>query len=471
MALPATLVWEVRSGGNDANGGSFDPSVASPGTDFSVQDSPQVVHTDLVIGATTTQLTSALNPYTSAHVGNTENITGGTGFTTGVYSIRSVSGGVATMDRSVGTAASTGGTGNLGGGLATPGKAAGLMTAGNDKYIKKAAGAYTLSSTANVAGGRINDTVGGVSASSPGRWIGYSTNRTPTNTDAKPVLDVGANSMTAITLGATYARVWNIEITNSGAHTGVTGISASGGTNWVHRCKVSSANNGIDSSGSQNRIVDNLVSACGSGGGFTYSSNNGYFRGCVALNGTGQGFNISATFMPVLVKCLAINNATGGFITAASTPASFQECEAYGSTGTNADGFQFTQQCDFYNCISYGHNRYGFNLVTSANAPSCRLVNCAGGGNGTANLNSLSSVAEGFITLTGDPSNNAGSLDFSTNTTAGAGAALRGAGSPSSYPGLAGTSSPDVGAYQHADPVASGGSPSPVQSSTWSYFG
>src|SRR4051794_13294314 len=104
MALPSTGVWEIRVTGASTNGAMFDPSVTAAGTDYSQQDAAQVTYTDLVIGATTTQLTSAANPFTSAYVGNTINVTGGTGFTVGRYNIRSVAGSTATMDRAVGTA-------------------------------------------------------------------------------------------------------------------------------------------------------------------------------------------------------------------------------------------------------------------------------------------------------------------------------------------------------------------------------
>ena len=40
--VASTGVWEVRPGvGSDSNGGGFDPSVASPGTDYSQQNSAQ----------------------------------------------------------------------------------------------------------------------------------------------------------------------------------------------------------------------------------------------------------------------------------------------------------------------------------------------------------------------------------------------------------------------------------------------
>jgi hypothetical protein len=74
-----------------------------------------VVYTDLVIGATPNQLSSAANPFTAASVGNQLAITGGTGFTPATYTVESVTGGVATMNAVVGTADSTGGQGSFGG--------------------------------------------------------------------------------------------------------------------------------------------------------------------------------------------------------------------------------------------------------------------------------------------------------------------------------------------------------------------
>ena len=73
MALAATTQWDVRTTGDDTNGGAF--NTASSGTDYSQQDAAQITYTDLVIGGTNTQLTSAANPFTAAHVGNLVNVT------------------------------------------------------------------------------------------------------------------------------------------------------------------------------------------------------------------------------------------------------------------------------------------------------------------------------------------------------------------------------------------------------------
>lgn len=66
--------------------------------------------TDLVIGSTNTQVTSAARPFSSSDVGRWLIITAGTNFTTGPARIVSVSGVTAQIDRAAGTASSTGGT-------------------------------------------------------------------------------------------------------------------------------------------------------------------------------------------------------------------------------------------------------------------------------------------------------------------------------------------------------------------------
>ena len=47
MALSAGVVWEVRTTGDDTNGGGFDSTVTSPGTDYSQQTAAQITYTDL----------------------------------------------------------------------------------------------------------------------------------------------------------------------------------------------------------------------------------------------------------------------------------------------------------------------------------------------------------------------------------------------------------------------------------------
>ncbi len=75
MAIGATMQWRIRAGGNELNGGGYDPQVSGAGTDYTDQDSPQVSVTDGVTNGTTT-VTSATASFTSAMIGNVIRIAG-----------------------------------------------------------------------------------------------------------------------------------------------------------------------------------------------------------------------------------------------------------------------------------------------------------------------------------------------------------------------------------------------------------
>lgn len=62
----ATVQWELRTTGNDSNGGGFDAKVTSPGTDYSQQDAAQLSFTDLTVKVgNSTQVWSLANPIAS----------------------------------------------------------------------------------------------------------------------------------------------------------------------------------------------------------------------------------------------------------------------------------------------------------------------------------------------------------------------------------------------------------------------
>ncbi len=152
-ALSSTLVWEIDAAtGANANGGGYDPTSGTPGRDYT-QGAYQATYsyTDIVIGADTATGTSVIRPFVANDVGNILNVTAGTGFTVQHVQIMSVAAGVATFDKSLGTTASTGGTGKLGGAKASF-NCVGTDTilplvAGNTVYIK--VGSYTSGAAAD----------------------------------------------------------------------------------------------------------------------------------------------------------------------------------------------------------------------------------------------------------------------------------------------------------------------------------
>jgi hypothetical protein len=103
MALSANVVWVVRTGGAETNGGGYDSTISGAGTDYSDQDAPQLSITDLTSTNSTT-CTSVLSTFTSAMVGNILRLASGTGTTTGYYMVTTyVSASQITLDRVSGT--------------------------------------------------------------------------------------------------------------------------------------------------------------------------------------------------------------------------------------------------------------------------------------------------------------------------------------------------------------------------------
>ena len=170
MGFSSSTQWEFQTTGDNANGGGFynaDPGVS---VDYPLANT-SYAYTDIVIDAVTnTKITSATRPFVGADAGNIINITAGTGFTVQRVQITSVDGSnVATCDKAVGTVASTGGTGTLGGALAVPTDALlELNIAGNTWWVK--ADTYTFLGNISVAaGGAYYDTYSYL--------IGYSSTR------------------------------------------------------------------------------------------------------------------------------------------------------------------------------------------------------------------------------------------------------------------------------------------------------
>lgn len=432
------------------------PTSLTWGIDYSQQDSAQFAFTDMVIdGTTNTKFTSAAKPVGKHMIGNLINVASGTGFTVQIVEVVSTSTITATCDKALGTLSSTGGHGNLGGGFATPGKAASVKVAGMTVMIKYNATAYILTTaSANVSGGIVNDTTGGGGVATPGYWVGYNTTRTLVNTDALwPTMQVPSSGVTAITifqLGASYCLVRNL-IVDGNAKATITGLILNTNYNFAEFCKA----------------INCTVMGLQSNNGV-----NGHFLCCEATgcSGTaGMSCNQMAT-----VGCVAHGNTCHGF----RSGGYHAWCIAYANTGASSDGFASPSNGYLaVNCVSYGNGRYGYDLQGNA-ALIAVLVNCIGYGNtgkgfkdnagiiGTAPLLNCAGASgdvtaaflpllQGYITLTADPFTNGAAGDFSLNNTAGGGALLKAAGFPGVYPAGLTTGYVDIGAFQHADPTPS----------------
>lgn len=451
MAFNVTAIWECRTTGNAANGGAFDPGVASPGTDFSKQDSAQIAYTDLVIGnPTTTNLTSAAHPFDSTSPGNFINVTGGTGFTVQRLEILSVSGSTATVDKSAGTAGSTGGTGNLGGGMTDPGVISGLMVGGNGCYIKN--GTYTISSTSsNVANGRLAPPAG--TAANPTYFVGYSTNRTPGNTDTKPLLQ--GSTVTALTLftvpasGNFYVDNIAFDGASLGTSKGIDATAASAAS-LIFRCKFSNfTSNGFIGGSSSVCILCEATSNSGT------SFNGSHFIACSVHDNTATGISTGGNAISI-IDCVVDSNtgASSDGILVAGAPAGV----LFNNTSYNngRDGFRFTSgtaQMTVIGCI--GEGNAGWQFRASAATGNIRLIQCGGkaDGLGLVDTTTITATQIGTITATSEIFINAAGNNFSLNGSSTGGGLFKAAGVPGSntllqLPGLSSSSFQDIGAVQ-----------------------
>lgn len=429
------------------------------GTDYSLQDSPQVVINNTTITTSITSNTITFTGYTpsAADVGNIVHMLTGTNITAGPYQITGFTSTTWTVTGPAvlpSTGTTTNATGNMGGAIASPGGAGLLHVAKNIIFIKT--GTYTITSASvNVSGGclALSGTSGLMTTVS-----GYQTTRGDMGTP--PLLQASAISTFTIITNQTAQGYYAENISVDGANlTASKGFSSTGPNNaWCYKCKVANCTAGAFVFGASGLCID-----C-------------YATGC----------SVSVAFIGSrCYNCVASGNTIGGFISFGN--AEFVNCLAINNTGANNDGFAFSSGPSTlcYNCTSYGNGQHGFsnaqgagiyatfinclavnNGVTTATGKgyavtggsSTRLVNCAAYNNAGGNID-LADIAgatykpgtsEGFITLGADPFINAAGGNFSLNNVSNGGALLRGLGFPGTFLGFSTTTTkPDIGGSQN----------------------
>lgn len=437
MALNTAIEWEVRTTGNDNNGGGF--RVGASGSDFSQQDAAQAVTTvATVVHTTTTQINVSAGDYTvtANDVGNLIQIYGGTA-NAGIYEIT-----VAdtinnrwTVDRSVGTAGQTV-VCNMGGALLSP-----AMTApvnGNIVWIKS--GTYTMSvNTNNVANGKWSKNTAIL-------VVGYNTNRAWGNTDTKPIIQATV----------TLTSMWD------GSSNWVNNIDFDANSQASTRC----VNNGAftrcifrNATLANNMILATHCVATGNSAIPFSGASSGYVY-CEAHDNTATGFSCGNA---TLIGCISESNSgasSDGFVVPNFSSAHFFGCIAYNN---GRDGFRTTSgsivsRMILQNCVADSNGAWGANSA-AANYPSI-TVRCAFRNNSSgATTGSITEVAS--LTLTGIPFTDAPNRDFSLNNTANQGALLRAAGyiefNSNLFPAGLTASYLDASAAQHQDTGGGGG--------------
>ena len=446
VALGGNYIQKVSSSNGCATTAS--PTGATWTIDYSQQSSAQFSYTDLVIGATTTNLTSASKAFGKQQVGNIIQVTSGSGFTTGFYCILSVSTVTATMDRSVGTAASTAGHGYQGGAAATISanllKSSGVAIMGNIVWMTG-----TLTITASVV-----IPIGTSASGSRIAIYGYGTYR---GDGTKAEISCSTNSVNCFNLSGnisgTHLRWLNMACT---AGTPGNCIEAATGSNsallvTIEDCTINAWEIGIDTYDGETIqtlwVIETTISNCKS-----YNCKLSFpaiFKGCYILDSANDGIILTPQStndagMISFQKCVFAGNAGQGLNSDSGAyyqgldidGCAFYDNSDAGLNLASESGTQGVQSLSVTNSIFYGNGTYGINLNTtgvgSAIPNVCIQRNNAFGANVTAARSSGAPIGVGDITLSGNPFNNPSSGDFSLNTTAGAGAACTGAGWQSS---------------------------------------
>lgn len=450
MALSANTVFEVRLTGNDTNGGGF--VTGASGTDWSQQTSPQYSVTDGVTAGTTT-ITSASAAFGTDVIGNIISVSGGTGAVVqSWYQITArPSATQITVDRATGLTSGTGVTLKIGGALFSPGAAgaaivAGGSVSGNTVFIQYNASPYVVTSAStNIAEGCVLGTAGSY-------WIGYDASRTryPAVGGNRPTVQLNTGVSNAVIFTGTNNAYFlqNLILDCNNQTTSRAGlmsgeyfyVKAMNGT-WnttggvlqdnsvgraiyceVSNCTLTSAANGI-------RLVGNAF--------FCWVHDNAIASGSHGLTAVNA------------VGCISNNNTGGGGFSAFNTAVG---CIAYGN---GQHGF-FPQNTGgtYINCIAENNGTLGWVGGTSRYC----LMRCASYNNTTARSSAATGQVFDIDPILGSGSffTNAAGADFTTNTTAGAGALLRETAFPDVFlPGQ--TDYRDVGAFQHQD-TGGGGS-------------
>jgi len=427
MALAATVEWDVRTTGNNANGGGFDPAAVG-GTDYSLQDAAQITYTDLVIGGTNTQLTSAANPFVAAHVGNIVNVTGGTGFTIGRYQVISVAGAVATMDRAVGTAASTGGAGKLGGAMQTI--AAAIAAAGGNT----ASG--TVAAIVHIKAGTYTQTVAIPVAIVNVRLIVWGYQTTHRDGATKPLITTATNSVNLFEVNSSYViRFRNLSLSNT-ATTRAIGIAAVGGTYpavFVEDCLFDGFSYHIKGDNSGNTattgslVRSEFKNATANGCWFWWDV---HVDSCYFHHNAGDAVKKTSEQNQILRVENSIFHANGrGVVGVVNILHIVLERNTFSAHTGDAVNLSTHSWLALANNIFFGNGGKGVNLNATGN--NVQIVvnrNNAYGANSGGDRDASLAAGIGDVTLTASPFTSAGAGDFTLNAAAGGGARCTDAG-------------------------------------------
>lgn len=413
------------------------PTGATWGIDYSQGDSARISFTDLVIGGTNTTFTSAANPVGVNFIGNVLSVNSGTGFTVQRVAIVSTSGTVATCDKALGTASSTGGTGNLGGALATLDTAYAATpspaTDVNPNIIHLKDGTYSRTST--------------LTFSHNAQVVGYGTSHNDRGT--KPLITSSTNSVDLIGVSNCAVMFSNVSFSHTATTRGklIKG-TATGAMVICENCVLDGGSYGI--------VVDNSVASAGGVQLFNTEVKNCTTAGIITWwvlqvtdsyihDNSGPGLQkVSNQNDQLFVYGSVIANNTIGIYANGYDPGAGGASGPFGIGlwvlrsavyNNSSDGVKFvgnhisggSAPIHFEDSIIYGNGGFGVNANLLYNPASISNKNNAWGSNTSGDVHNWTTGLNP-ITLTANPFTSPGTGDYSLDSTAGGGALLKAAG-------------------------------------------
>lgn len=408
MPLASTTIFEVRTDGNDTNGGGFNPSRSANGVDRSQQASAHVFIDGSTITATvhttTTQITIAGYTVGNADLGNLLNITGGTA-TLGIYEVTAIDtvNNRWTLDRSAGTSTQTV-IGRMGGAYASPGYLGAVLAANPiaNMTIWFKTGNYSITvNNVNVSGGTISLPSGQTFFVS-----GYNATRGDSGTAT--FVNVAATSRAIFSSPTNrWTHIKNI-VVDGGGLTGVTGFNGGNGRDCIQFCRaINCPANGFTAFVHPSNCE---AVSCGTGFGGAY-----HYSACVARNCTGNGFN------QILHAYDCLSYANGGHGFDIYTDNSYGGATRCVSVGNTLSGFTVGSSpgIRYFDCVATNNGSYGFNGAAV-------FYNCYGFANALGNSLGTSPFGTAVVSLAASPWLDAASNDYRRNNTVNAGALLKG---------------------------------------------
>ena len=458
MALSATTVWEVQTGGSDTNGGGF--KTGASGTDWTQQTAAQYSVTDAVTNGTTT-ITSATASFGTDVVGNVLYIAGGTGSIVAArYEIVSRTNSTTiVVDRSTGLSAGTGATLKIGGALQTLATLEASNVAGNKAWIKS--GTYTLTSkvTLAITGDATNGSV---------LWQGYQTTRGD-NTGTQPDITSSTSALTLFESGLMAARKFkNIKFSHTGASRGI-GFDSTAGPQYpifFDGClfdglatAVKCDNLGASNYGEVNLFGCRIINSTSAG----LKATSGLVDSCIISDGSSVGVLVGARGSIIagqisFVNTIIESNASHGISLGSCdrSPVDVQGCVFHNNTGDGiGSNAGTTGVLEVKNSIFTSNGGYGINVSAQSNRNAVYESN-AFKSNTSGSYGTNTTAGTGDITLTVDPFTDAANQDFTLNATAGGGADLKSLALPTTMPFGVTTTNKNIGVAQNA--YSAGGS-------------